>query len=871
MATYPTGPISFSEIADALGVDRASGVSVTNLLTKLPAGGTTSFDTLRNASKGVQLTPNTWYIPSRANSIGSTSTLNITNVRYMTLTFWMYIGVTTTEWRSVLNFSPLNIDRRRPAMWIVQNGSTGFHLRNDTTVSINDGIWDTATVSPNPLNMKFFIAITWNNRTMNVYRNGQLLQTYTYSGDLLQPDSTYNIYSSTEFGYPITGGFKMAKVMYYPSTLGASKISELYNAEKNSISDDTSFPDVTIVNEYQLRSQLSAGTLIGGTSSDTTLYSQNNWVRLTSATTGVFGMLYFYEILGSYWMCQFDFFNDAVGDALWFAAYMTTAPSASTFMTEQSVATNGGGYRFVADDYEQSYQLHGPQANNVSGPVQNDGNYITHVASGNISNSVWRTMRIEFQQLSPTTNNIKMYINNVLTISTDHTPPNGYNVSHNSPCYFGFGARTGGAFGAHYVRNMSVTREIQTASTGIRFYHPDGRTVKLDGSQLRLNTGSEVTFDIYAGSDVYQSSNNRIAFFANGSSATSIRHASLVLYLNPFTANNYDWAWFIVRTGDNSVKLYNDYGGYFLGYDSSSDSLMIVPSNDSRVVDWRVSPMTPPMYTNEDDMGLHDNLSSTSQNGVVALYSFKLLKRLYGGPVIKVRRGSDNAVLDFYATTLGTISTGRMGTGTTLSSWLAGATGYLQQWYDQSGRGKHVVQNTAGAQPPIILQGTEYGIHLSGTYQMQGPNVFDTNTVTNCHIFMTMREISTINNWLINFNGTANATRFSLHAPWGSRIWFFDAGNAAENRCESPANITSVGARSVLSGYKSSADGKNGMKINQGTLYTSTSNTAADVTGGFVINSYQSDGSTPNHHVYSVMVYNTKLSSTDDAYIATNL
>lgn len=598
MATYPTGPISFSEIADALGVNRASGVSVTNLLSKLPAGGTTSFNTLRNAAKGIQLTPNSWYIPSRANSIGSTSALNITNVRYMTLTFWMYIGVTTTEWRSVLHFCPLNTDNRRPAMWITNLGSTGFHIRNDTSVSLNDGIWDTATVSPNPMAMKFFMAITWNNRTMNVYRNGQLLQSFTYSGDLLQPDSTYNIYSSTEFGYPITGGFKMANVRYYPSTLGASKILELYNNEKNVISDDTTFPDVTLVNETQLRTTLSAGTLIGGITSNTTLYSQNNWVRLTSATTGVFGMLYFYEILGSYWTCQFDFFNDAAGDAIWFAAYMTTAPSASTFMTESTVASNGGGYRFVADDFEQSYQLHGPQANGVSGPVQNDGNYIAHAASGNISNSIWRTMRIEFQQLSPTTNNIRIYINNVLTISTDHTPPNGYNVSHNTPCYFGFGARTGGAFGAHYVRNMTVTREIQSASTGLRFYHPDGRTVKVDGSTLRLNTGSEVTFDIYAGSDVYQSSYNRIAFFANGNSATSMRHAGLVIYLNPYTSNNFDWAWFIVRTADNCVRLYNDYGGYFLGYDASSDSLMIVPSNDSRIVDWRVSPMTHPMYTN---------------------------------------------------------------------------------------------------------------------------------------------------------------------------------------------------------------------------------------------------------------------------------
>lgn len=43
---------------------------------------------------------------------------------------------------------------------------------------------------------------------------------------------------------------------------------------------------------------------------------------------------------------------------------------------------------------------------------------------------------------------------------------------------------------------------------------------------------------------------------------------------------------------------------------------------------------------------------------------------------------------DFYADTLGNLTTGA-GSGQSLTSWLAGATGYVTTWYDQSGRGNH--------------------------------------------------------------------------------------------------------------------------------------------------------------------------------------
>ena len=55
-------------------------------------------------------------------------------------------------------------------------------------------------------------------------------------------------------------------------------------------------------------------------------------------------------------------------------------------------------------------------------------------------------------------------------------------------------------------------------------------------------------------------------------------------------------------------------------------------------------------------------------------------------------------------------------TGTPLSTWLGGATGYAVTWYDQSGRGNHVTQATAANQPVIqkASKGPGYSLLFDG-------------------------------------------------------------------------------------------------------------------------------------------------------------
>lgn len=119
--------------------------------------------------------------------------------------------------------------------------------------------------------------------------------------------------------------------------------------------------------------------------------------------------------------------------------------------------------------------------------------------------------------------------------------------------------------------------------------HPDGRTWKNSGGTCRLNSGS--TMSIYMGfqTDVYGYP-NRFALLQDNNTGAAIRHTGFVMYPQAYAAGNFDFAWTFIPTG-SGVRIYNDYsGGYYVGYDSATDAILICPSGDSRIVTWNVSP-----------------------------------------------------------------------------------------------------------------------------------------------------------------------------------------------------------------------------------------------------------------------------------------
>jgi len=82
--------------------------------------------------------------------------------------------------------------------------------------------------------------------------------------------------------------------------------------------------------------------------------------------------------------------------------------------------------------------------------------------------------------------------------------------------------------------------------------------------------------------------------------------------------------------------------------------------------------------------------------GAAAAYSLRSLSWAYGGPVVRVRRSSDNTEQDFTAAQI---------TDGTLAAFCGAGDGFVRTWYDQSGNGCHAQQLTSASQPQIVSSG----------------------------------------------------------------------------------------------------------------------------------------------------------------------
>ena len=180
---------------------------------------------------------------------------------------------------------------------------------------------------------------------------------------------------------------------------------------------------------------------------------------------------------------------------------------------------------------------------------------------------------------------------------------------------------------------------------------------------------------------------------------------------------------------------------------------------------------------------LMDSLSSTTKSTILEInnvtrnsagaYGAKLLYSNYTGPILTIRRSSDNIISNFFANPIGQLGTDYLGTGISLITWLNGSTAYVTIWWDQTGNCNHATQITESLQPQydttnnyITFPGTTFfnlpdGAHPYGNSQY--------TYIFKCSIPST--------NGGIFFGGSANtnqANAFRRDLDLGYRnYWFF--------------------------------------------------------------------------------------------------
>lgn len=106
----------------------------------------------------------------------------------------------------------------------------------------------------------------------------------------------------------------------------------------------------------------------------------------------------------------------------------------------------------------------------------------------------------------------------------------------------------------------------------------------------------------------------------------------------------------------------------------------------------------------------------STQASIVGMYSTRLTNSNYIGPVIQIKRSSDNAVFDVYSDLSGNLKDKSF--TTSYASWIGNNVGYVTKWYDQSGAGVHATNSASPVIPPrLVLDPTG-----SGRYVVFFPN-----------------------------------------------------------------------------------------------------------------------------------------------------
>ena len=141
------------------------------------------------------------------------------------------------------------------------------------------------------------------------------------------------------------------------------------------------------------------------------------------------------------------------------------------------------------------------------------------------------------------------------------------------------------------------------------------------------------------------------------------------------------------------------------------------------------------------------------------IYSIRLVDVAYKGPLIKVRRSSDDATLDIYPVIQLNLQDSIIDEAALLAFVGAGS-GFIDTWYDQSGNGRNATQATTANQPRIVNAGVIDRINTRPTIFFDGTS--DSLSISDTSISQNVGYLSIYQVVKWNIVPTTARTSFSL-------------------------------------------------------------------------------------------------------------
>jgi hypothetical protein len=272
------------------------------------------------------------------------------------------------------------------------------------------------------------------------------------------------------------------------------------------------------------------------------------------------------------------------------------------------------------------------------------------------------------------------------------------------------------------------------------------------------------------------------------------------------------------------------------------------------------------LKSNIEHPTLLDDLPSSVRPNAIGGFSLRLLSQTYTGPVVRLRRSTDNATLDFYASTSGVLGTNPGGTGTSPETWLGGAIGYVRTWYDQTGNTLHATQTTNANQPIIAKTTYAYVVRFNASssqflnYDGSG-NASVWNGANYSFCVKEQRASSANNTYFLGtvYYGGVTTNRV-LHIGYRTNLAFTHAQYANDYDYVVPgytgSSTTEPVRRWIITHHNSDNPGKR-MYLNGTQVASRANNTPMDVPGTTTIG--VGDGTYYTGDIHEVVMFNASL------------
>lgn len=118
-----------------------------------------------------------------------------------------------------------------------------------------------------------------------------------------------------------------------------------------------------------------------------------------------------------------------------------------------------------------------------------------------------------------------------------------------------------------------------------------------------------------------------------------------------------------------------------------------------------------------------------ARTACVGAWSLRRINDVYNGPVVRLRRSTDNVEENFWR---GVGTAFYSSTKQTLTAWLGAATAFVVTWYDQSGQANNATTSSTTQQPTLVTSpdwSVEPTLRFDGTdfLSFNGAGMVNTN------------------------------------------------------------------------------------------------------------------------------------------------